>query len=118
MLCHQAFANNWKTLKHLENIIIDLGSGHDTFNIQGSGAGTTSTVNSGAGNDTFNISSDAPGNNGNLDNILGDVHINAGSGNNSILLQDSNEMKALASCIEALELAMEKSSANKLLKDI
>jgi hypothetical protein len=50
----------------VEIIDVFLGGGNDTFNVQSTLEGTTTTIHSNNGNDTFNISSAAPANQGTL----------------------------------------------------
>ena len=67
-----------------ENVNLHGGSGNDTYNIAGTPTGTTLAVQGGAGNDTFNVSPTAK----NLGNILGNLSINGGGGNNVLVLND------------------------------
>jgi hypothetical protein len=49
------------TYAGLETLVVCLGSGGDTFNIQGTANGTASTIKTGIGNDNFTVNATGPG---------------------------------------------------------
>ncbi|RLL51276.1 calcium-binding protein [Mariprofundus sp. EBB-1] len=88
---------------NIDTMNIDLGSGADVFNVQGTSAVTN--LNSQAGNDTINVSSQAPANLGDihisahapnlpgiLDLVQGTLNINAGAGNNLLQISDQGSL--------------------------
>ena len=80
----------------LTQLDIDLGSGNDIFNVQGTYGDTITNVNAHDGNDSFQVSSaaadqlvdqdTAPGH---LDKIEGDLNLDAGAGTNSLFVSDN-----------------------------
>jgi Ca2+-binding RTX toxin-like protein len=72
----------------VEQIDITLGSGHDTFNVQSTAAGTSTLIEGRGGNDSFVLSSDPLGVEGTLDDIRGDIHIDGGDGFDTLILSD------------------------------
>lgn len=69
----------------IEALTIALGTGNDTFNVQGTSADTVTTLKTGAGDDAVVVSSTPPGNAGTLDGIMGVLNIDAGSGAHNVL---------------------------------
>jgi LysM repeat protein len=74
---------------NVEHLHINLGSGNDTFNVQGTTAETTVKAND--GNDVFNVSSDAPANNGTLDYIEAKLKLYGGEGIHTLNVSDSGD---------------------------
>ncbi len=79
---------------NLEALNIKLGSGDDTVNVRSTNAGTVTTIESASGNDTFHVSSTAGiGGAGTLDNILGQLILQAGLGAaNRLILDDTGSL--------------------------
>jgi len=75
----------------VEQINIDLGSGHDLFNVRSTTNASSSCISGGGGDDTFNLSSEAPAAEGNLNGIRGDLHLDGGAGNNTLNLSDRGD---------------------------
>lgn len=72
----------------MEDIYIDSGSGNDIFNITGTQGGAHTRANTHNGNDVINVASNAPTLAGTLDNIAGQLSIDAGSGDNTLNVSD------------------------------
>ena len=70
----------------VETLKINLGSGDDKFNVQGTSAVTT--LNTGSGTNTINVGSLAPAASGIVDNIQGALTI-TGSGNDTLNVDDT-----------------------------
>ena len=70
----------------VETLKINLGSGDDTFNVQGTSAVTT--LNTGSGTNTINVGSLAPAASSITDNIQGALTI-TGSGNDTLNVDDT-----------------------------
>jgi autotransporter-associated beta strand protein len=68
----------------LGSLILNGGSGGNTFNIESTAAGTATTVEAGTGNDTVSISPSAT----NLNTIQGAVTINGNSGSDTLVVND------------------------------
>jgi hypothetical protein len=66
---------------------------HNTFDITGTAAGTTVTVNAGAGNDTVNVGNDPLLATATLDNILGTLVVNGGgpAAGDTLRVMDENQ---------------------------
>ncbi len=68
-------------------VVLDGGTGNNTYNIEKTAQGTAVTVQGGTGNNTFNISPTAQ----NLSNIQGNVAVGGGGGNVALnIFDDSN----------------------------
>jgi hypothetical protein len=69
------------------SLTIDGGSGGNTFNLQYTAPGATTTLNAGSGNDTINVGNSA----NRLDDIQGPVTVNGQGGTNHLNLIDSGQ---------------------------
>jgi hypothetical protein len=76
------------TYSAVETLNIHLGSGNDTFNVQGTNASTVTNLNTGSGTNTINIGSNAPGTNGIVDYIQGTLNV-TGSGSDTMNVDDT-----------------------------
>jgi len=84
----------------LTTLDINLGTGNDTFNVQGTAEHTVTNVTAGLGNDSFQVSSEAAGQlvdgdtaPGHLNYVLGDLHLDAGEGTNSLFVSDNQALE-------------------------
>jgi len=73
---------------HVTYLNLNLGSGNDTFNVEQTAAGTTTTVNTGGGSNTVNVGSLAPASGGLTHGIQGPVVV-VGSGKDTLNVDDS-----------------------------
>ncbi len=80
-----AFNINYDTFGVLE---IDGGKGGNTFDLMGTAAGTTTTVNAGPGDDVIHVSSDAPADAGTLDGLKGPLEIDGQAGSNTLTISE------------------------------
>jgi hypothetical protein len=85
----------------LTQLNIAGGSGGNTFNVQSTAAGTTTSLNAGDGQatDTVNIGSLAPSLGGTLANIAGPVSLSNSSGTTALVLDDSGDATARTATI-------------------
>ena len=79
----------------VNDMTVIAGSGDDTVNVQSSRLGVDYTINTSAGDDQFHISSTADGvfrnqatASGVMDNIIGDLNLQAGAGSNALFVSD------------------------------
>ena len=72
------------------SININTGDGDDIFNIQSTLGGAVTNLNTGGGNDVINVTSAT----NSLDDILGELNIDAGSGTNVLNVDDSGDPDA------------------------
>jgi Ca2+-binding RTX toxin-like protein/phage tail sheath gpL-like len=82
----------------LETLTITFGSGNDVVNVQGTSAGTTTTLNLGEGDERIFVSNQAEENldtrtdfaklDGHLNDIQGTLYINAGAGRHQLMISD------------------------------
>ncbi|MCA9199021.1 MAG: calcium-binding protein, partial [Planctomycetales bacterium] len=86
-------SNGTITYSQLETMTVSLGSGHDTFNVQGTKASTQ--LNTGAGDDRILVASDANADltdgvtsHGHVDHITSPLSIDAQSGDNQLMISD------------------------------
>ncbi|HWE37329.1 MAG TPA: calcium-binding protein [Isosphaeraceae bacterium] len=73
-----------------ENVLIDGGSASDTYNIESTASGTTTTIEGGAGNDTFNVTPTSK----NLANIQGPLNLYGLGGTDTVNLHDESNAAA------------------------
>ncbi|MCA9035164.1 MAG: hypothetical protein KDA91_08545, partial [Planctomycetaceae bacterium] len=73
---------------------LTLGSGSDILNIQSTAAGSNYNINTADGDDTINISSDAALNAGTTDLVAGPIDLNAGGGQNRLVVSDVADQTA------------------------
>jgi hypothetical protein len=71
-------------------LVVNGGSGNNTYNVESTEPGISLTLQGGIGNDTFNISPTTK----NLDTILGNVGIRGGLGANALNIFDGNNANA------------------------
>ncbi|MCH5372818.1 MAG: hypothetical protein JJ992_02490, partial [Planctomycetes bacterium] len=77
-------------LSGVEALEVVLSTGNDSFQIDGTLPGTSTTVRSFEGDDTFLVSNASES----LDDIVGNLNIDAGSGRNRLLVDDSGDAEA------------------------
>lgn len=94
----------------LEEVIVNLGSGHDTFTIESTHAGRTvidggdgndtinirtisghTTIQGGAGDDTFNVGTLAPGIGGTVNELTALLTIDGGAGSDTVNVDDRGD---------------------------
>jgi hypothetical protein len=71
----------------LSSLVLNGGSGPNTFNVSAIAAGVSVTVNAGPGDDTTNVGNAA----NSLDDILGPVTVNGGDGNDVVNVNDQGD---------------------------
>jgi hypothetical protein len=91
------------TYATVEILNINLGSGDNTFNVQGTNGSTTTTLNTGTGTNTVNIGSLAPAANGILNNVQG-VLIVVGSGTDTLNVDDTGSAGSKTGTLTATTL--------------
>ena len=90
------------TYSHLAGLTLNGGGAGDTYKIQGTASGTTTTANGGAASSTFTVGSAT----NSLDPILGPLTINAGAGTaNKLNVNDQGSTAALTYTVTATTLA-------------
>ena len=82
---------------------ITLGSGNDTFNIQGTNSTTVTKLNTGAGVNVINIGSNTPATGGVVNGIQG-VLIVVGSGNDTMNVDDTGDTAGQTGILTATKL--------------
>jgi hypothetical protein len=80
-------------------LIRGSGTAADTFNVRSTRSGSTTKIDGLGGDDVFNVSSDAGTNLGNLDAVLGTLTIEAGPGNNRLVVSDGGATTGNANVI-------------------
>jgi Ca2+-binding RTX toxin-like protein len=68
----------------VSDLMLNGGNGGNTFTIQGTAAGTSTTVNAGAGNDAFTVGNAAD----TLDDLQGDLTLSGGPGTDPLTVND------------------------------
>ena len=75
-----------------DTLTVNAHSGGDTINVEGTLAGTTTTLNSGAGVDRVNVGSQAStSGSGNLEGVVGSLIVNGDNGSDVLNLDDTGD---------------------------
>ncbi|MFT5523723.1 MAG: hypothetical protein ACI9HK_001671, partial [Pirellulaceae bacterium] len=84
----------------IENLTINLGFGDDVFNVRATAVGAVTDLNTADGKDKIYVTSDADGDltdqaaaHGDLDGVVGTLHIQAGAGDNSLFVSDYDNLQ-------------------------
>ncbi len=76
------------TYSGVETLNVNLGSGHDTLNVQSTNGATITTVNAGAGNDTITVGSAGPTT---VNAVAGALFVNGQGGANTLTVDDTGD---------------------------
>jgi hypothetical protein len=89
------------TYTGIQGVVVNGGSGGDTYNVNSTAAGTPVTINAGSGNDTFNAT---PSSN-NLSNLGALLTVAGGGGTDTLILNDQGDSAATGYAISSSSIS-------------